>query len=505
DLPIALRRTRRSIGICSSKPGESSKSASPCASPRRPTKATPAVRTPDSRKRGVRFSDPGPSIAGGGDSELSTGLTPMIRRTSLRSSQMSRRHSTPGRLFPASRGTSADPDVRALPAGGEVYFLPLRQVLDGRIKRRIRRNGLSEEMNTISAERKRRAEETKAEIERLKAELARKDEEIQRLHDETVVLDTERVWELEQQVASLKRELASRSGVQQQDLPSSPASEWTRAAPNSCQDDYMELDIGDDLEEFGEATRAELECSTPTRRMLASFPTPPATSPEPQPPQTPCRRSFGTPRSHVGVQATFPDPDKQQLERELKSLQLEVTKLTATLESYSSLASRLSDKRLNLPPSERPSTADSAEDLEAHLNTVLQTLSDRTAALAELDSSLKGLGFPGSDAFEVVESLRASFRSARLELEYITPGEITLPLTGAGAAVLDLVLSRLRALAQRNRDADEAIDEHRATEFSLRQQLSARVTAMDRLAAQLTASERAARDKDAPHRRARGR
>ncbi|KAL2174839.1 uncharacterized protein P884DRAFT_248868 [Thermothelomyces heterothallicus CBS 202.75] len=496
DLPIALRRTRRSRGICSSKPGESSKSASPCASPRRPTKATPAVRTPNSRKRGVRFSDPGPSIAGGGDSELSTGLTPMIRRTSLRSSQISRRHSTPGRLFPASRGTSADPDVRVLPAGGEVYFLPLRQVLDGRIKRRIRRNGLSEEMNTISAERKRRAEETKAEIERLKAELARKDEEIERLHDETVVLDTERVWELEQQVASLKRELASRSGVQQQDLPSSPASEWTRAAPNSCQDDYMELDIGDDLEEFGGATRAELECSTPTRRMLASFPTPPATSPEPQPPQTPCRRSFGTPRSHVGVQATFPDPDKQQLERELRSLQLEVSRLTATLESYSSLASRLSDK-LNLPPSERPSTADSTGDLEAHLTTVLQTLSDRTAALAELDSSLRGLGFPGSDAFEVVESLRASFRSARLELEYITPGEITLPLTGAGAAVLDLVLSRLRALAQRNRDADQAIDEHRATEFSLRQQLGARVTAMDRLAAQLTASERAARDKDA--------
>ncbi|KAL2186437.1 hypothetical protein L209DRAFT_755123 [Thermothelomyces heterothallicus CBS 203.75] len=420
----------------------------------------------------------------------------MIRRTSLRSSQISRRHSTPGRLFPASRGTSADPDVRVLPAGGEVYFLPLRQVLDGRIKRRIRRNGLSEEMNTISAERKRRAEETKAEIERLKAELARKDEEIERLHDETVVLDTERVWELEQQVASLKRELASRSGVQQQDLPSSPASEWTRAAPNSCQDDYMELDIGDDLEEFGGATRAELECSTPTRRMLASFPTPPATSPEPQPPQTPCRRSFGTPRSHVGVQATFPDPDKQQLERELRSLQLEVSRLTATLESYSSLASRLSDK-LNLPPSERPSTADSTGDLEAHLTTVLQTLSDRTAALAELDSSLRGLGFPGSDAFEVVESLRASFRSARLELEYITPGEITLPLTGAGAAVLDLVLSRLRALAQRNRDADQAIDEHRATEFSLRQQLGARVTAMDRLAAQLTASERAARDKDA--------
>ncbi|KAL2163316.1 hypothetical protein VTH06DRAFT_5373 [Thermothelomyces fergusii] len=339
-------------------------------------------------------------------------------------------------------------------------------------------------------------------MERLKAELAKKDEEIKKLQEETVVVDTERVWELQQQIASLKRELANRSGVeqqqqqQQQDLPSSPACERTRAAPNPFQDDYMELDVGEDPEDFGEGTRAELECTTPTRRMPASFPTPPATSPDPPLPQTPCRRSLATPCSHVGVQAALLDFDKQKLERELRSLQLEVTKLTATLEAYSSLASRLSDK-LNLPPSERPSRAESAEDLEAHFTVILQTLSDRTATLAELDSSLKGLGFPGSDAFEVIESLRANFRSARLELEYITPGEITLPLSGEGAAVLDLVLSRLRALAQRSREADEALDEHRATELSLRQQLSARVTAMDRLAAQLTASERAVRDKDA--------
>lgn len=496
DLPIALRRTRRSIGVCSTKPQEPSKSVSPYASPRRPAKAAPTVRTPGSRKRGVRFSDPGPRRAGGEDRERSTGLTPVIRRTSLGSDRVSRRHSTPGGLFTPSRCSGTDPDARGLPTCGEVHFLPLRQVLDGRIKRRIRRNGLSEEMNNITAERKRRIKETRAEIDRLKAELAKKDEEIERLHEETVVLDTERVWELEQQVASLKQELANRSGVQQQDLPSSPAPEWTSTEPNPCQDDYMELDVEGNPEEFGEASRAELDCSTPTRRVQPSFPTPPSTSPEPRLPQTPCRRSSGALRSSVGVQATIPDPDKQLLEEELRSLQLEVAKLTSTLESYSSLASRLSDK-LNLPLSERSSRTDSAEDLEAHFTTVLRTLSDRTTALTKLDSSLKGLGFPGSDAFEVVESLRSSLRSARLELEYITPGEITLPLTGTGAAVLDLILSRLRALAQSNKEANEVIDEHRATESLLREQLNARVTAMDRLAAELTASERAGRDKDA--------
>lgn len=350
-------------------------------------------------------------------------------------------------------------------------------------------------MNTISAERRRRREEAKAEIERLKAELAEKDDEIERLHDETLVLDTDRVWDLEQQVAALKRELASHSGIQQ--VSSSPAYEWTRAARDPYSDDFMELDVEDDDEVFGEATRAELVCSTPTRRMCASFPTPPATSPEPQLPQTPCRRQT-TPRLSTGVQTSLPDPERRQLEEELESLQLEVSKLTTALESYSNLTSRLSDK---LAPfsADSPSADPLAEhpDLEAHLTTVLQTLSDRTAALAELDSSLKSLGFPGSDAFEVIDSLRAGFRSARLELEYLTPGEITLPLTGAGAEVLDLVLTQLRALAKSKRTADESIDEYHALEFSLRKQLNARVTATDSLASQLTRASQLARQKDA--------
>ncbi len=421
----------------------------------------------------------------------------MIRRTSL-GSQTSRRHSTPFPLSRPSNGSGIpDLDAHGAPFGGEVRFLPLRQVLDGRVKRRIRRNGLSEEMNTISAEKRRRAEETKAEIERLKAALAEKDEEIERMHDETVVLDTERVWDLEQEVAALKRELASQSSAQQ--LPSSPTYEWTRAARDPFDDDFMDLDDDAEDEDFGEATRAQLLCSTPTRRMRASasFPTPPSTSPEPQLPQTPCRRLASPPRATTTVQASLPDAERRQLEEELESLRLEVNKLTATLESYSTLTSRLSEKLT--PFSQAPSEKSSSEDadLETRLTTVLQTLSDRTAALTEVDTSLQTLGFPGSDAFEVIDALRAGFRSARLELEYLAPGEVPLPLTGAGAEVLSLLLAQLRDLADKTRDADAAIDEYHALELSLRQQLSARVTAMDTLTMQLTQAKTAAATKDA--------
>lgn len=417
----------------------------------------------------------------------------MIRRTFI-TGRPKRRHSTPARSEGSSSGSRAsfaDLDNPRVPFSGDVNLLPLRQVLDGRIKRRIRRNGLSEEMNTITSEKRRRARETKAELERLKASVAEKDEEIYRLHNETVVVDTERVWELEKEVEALKKELANRSDVQE---VSSPRYDWTMAARDPFSDDFMELDTANDNhvddDDFGEATMADLACSTPTRKARTSFPTPPTTSPAAAP-ATPCRHLM-TPRSDTGVQASLPYPEKEQLEDELASLQLEVCKLTSTLESYSALTSRLSDK-LSPFASDPPADATAAEEpssppqpaIETHLNNLLRTLSDRTAALLHLNSSLSDLGFPGSDASEIITSLSSAFRTARLELEYLTPGEIPLPLTAAGASVLDLVLARLRDLARRAREADDSIDEYHAQERSLRQQLGARVAAMDDMAAQL--------------------
>ncbi|KAK4132726.1 hypothetical protein BT67DRAFT_463509 [Trichocladium antarcticum] len=517
NLPLALPRPRRSLRVqtsnkqrrCHSPTALSGPGPGPGPGPKPEPACTPAKKRSGSKK-GVRFSDPGPALTSAEDELLTTGLTPMIHRACLSSSRKSRRHSTPSRLFQASsRSGIPDPYLGESPFSGEVRFLPLRQVLDGRVKRRIRRNGLSEEMNTICEERRQRGQKARAEIERLKEELAEKDEEIARLHDETAVLDTDRVWNLEQQVAALKKELASRSGVEQ--ASSSPNYKFTGFPSTPFTDEFAELgmDIDDDDDDdddddaddadFGEATMAELACSTPTRRMHTSFPTPPATSPEPAEIPSPCRRIVAA-RLDTGIQASFPDPEIRQLEQERESLQLEVRKLTSTLESYSSLTSRLSDKLAPLSThtsAEEPSSSTPKLDIEAQLTTVLQTLSDRTAALAELNTTLKTLGFSGSDAFEVIESLRNSFRAARLELEYLTPGEITLPLTSAGAEVLDLLLTQLRALAKKNRETDESIDEHRSLQLSLRQQLTARVDAMDLLSTKLATAERDAQQKDA--------
>lgn len=394
-------------------------------------------------------------------------------------------------------------------------FLPLRQVLDGRIQRRIRRNGLSEEMNTIAQEKRRRARETQAELDRLRAQLREKDAEIYQLRNATVVVDTDRIWELEKQLEELRDQLDTRTIENE-----TRVYDWARVAAarddSPFADDFidadpMDIDSMEDNEQFGEDTVAQLTCGTPSQRQraraTASFPTPPLTSPAVETrhrdvvPATPASSVRGeqvlplvTPTCHhAAVQTSFTidDPEKQELEDQVASLRLEMSKLGNTLDSYISLAGRLSERMATIArQDDNPSAAaahsqSSHAELETQLESLLQTIADRSTALHSLTSSLTALGFPGDDAGEIISSIATGFRTARLELEYLTPGEIALPLTSSGAAVLDLLLTRLRALAAQAREDEADIDEYHAIEQSLRQQLGARAEAMDALSADL--------------------
>lgn len=372
---------------------------------------------------------------------------------------------------------------------GQVTFLPLRQVLDGRVKRRIRRNGLSEEMNVICAEKRRKAQQTKTELDALKAEVAAKNAEIRRLSGATAVADED-----EESIDDLKRQVEQLRQTLKSPAPSHTTEEYDTSDSTRVGEqfsgDCLEMDIDFDDEEdhfFGNDTIAEIACSTPSRRpsdVRNSFLTPPSTSPLARL-ATPLFRHMVTPTSHAGVQVDVPDAEKEELEEELASLQLEIEKLTGTLETYEALTSRLSDKLSRFAP-EGGSAAEAilgsrspTVKVEAQLNKLLNAFSDRTAALSKLHESLGELGFPGENASDIISSLSTAFRSARLELEYLEPGESTLPLTAAGATVLDLLLTRLRELSRRNLENEDVIDEYHELELRLRKQLSARVEAMD--------------------------
>ncbi|OBT50290.1 hypothetical protein VE04_09906, partial [Pseudogymnoascus sp. 24MN13] len=483
ELPIALRRVRRS---CSN---QNLLQDSPSRASRRSNRVfgieTPPA-TPQRRKKRVRFSDPGPAIA------AATGLTPFINRHfSISTPSSNRRHSAP------SQWNLAQDD--AAPLSGTLQFAPLRQVLDGRVKRRIRRNRLSEEINTIEWEKKQEKKAERGEISRLQHALRQKDIELQYLREEQetasqlggeALTPTARVHDLEAQVAELKAELEKRE-VSGEDDPN-----WTMAARDPYDEDAFMQDYDNDFDDG----MTEMIISTPLRR---SFPSPPATVPN-----TP---SKGPVNHNIGVQTSIPDPSKQLLEQQLQTLQSELASLTKTLELSTTTHDRLSAK---LAPFITPIDACPHESLDLDLDGVLAHLApaqsselESTHRFTALTTELHAL-FPttttpaGASAEEIIQDLHSQFRAARLELEYLLPGE--QPEGFDNTALLSMLLARLRQLVDRVKQQDDHIDQYHEQELSLRSQLSARVSAMQGLQEKLASAdvvirtlEREVGDKDA--------
>ncbi|KAJ2973806.1 hypothetical protein NQ176_g6398 [Zarea fungicola] len=313
DLPIALRRSRRSASAMAIKSEETSE-------------AVFVPKTPGRRKRTVRFSDPGLSA--------SSGLTPMMRQTGFATPRRGRYSGTPLRNVSPAPTSSVSGSTKSRPSSASAatvpFMAPLRQTIDGRVERQARRSGFRAMINKMELQKKKLVQFSRTEIERLRGQVKSKDAEIYELQNATIVIDTERIWDLEKQVEELKQELDQRAPTE---MNISRTYDWTLAARDPFENQgYFDMDL--DGDHFGDATQAQLQSGTPSRAR-SSFPTPPATSP--MIPGTPCslRRQWpDTPTSHAAVQACFPDPERDGLEEEISSLQLEVPKLTTTLEPW---------------------------------------------------------------------------------------------------------------------------------------------------------------------------
>ncbi|KAK3347872.1 hypothetical protein B0H65DRAFT_547684 [Neurospora tetraspora] len=345
NLPIALRRTRRTgTGTVRRSPtsGVDVRSAirnknpavsctrelsppTPPTTPRQNLLKNKITKTKTVRRGNkIHFSTGGTGMQLVEDDELSlsTGLTPMVRRTSLQPPSPapkclykshntaavtpSRRRSAPTRLTSTTQpgNTTSNPDLFGAEATS-AHLLPLRQSHKRR-SIQIRRNAslssaLSEEkMNRVYTERRKRekeAQEAQEEIERLRAELKEKNETIERFqNDDTVELelplevDAGRVWELER-----GRAVGQAAVVQQLRSPETPSNPTFHTALSVRRGEDLGGDDGDDRQhmgmgmtldhphrhhydpgsgsetealslttsQFGEAIRAQLDCSTP--------------------------------------------------------------------------------------------------------------------------------------------------------------------------------------------------------------------------------------------------
>lgn len=472
DEPVALRRKRRS----SAAPDHSqtSSNVSVVVYENESMSTPPATPRHDfgsrrSKKR-VRFSDPGPSI----DTDFtSSGLTPNLRRTSLGSVKR-RRHSMP--VTVQNRATS--------PVSGEIQFAPLRQVLDGRVKRRLRRNRLSEEVNTIQWEKRMEAKRRRSEVLRLKEQLKGKDLQMQEMRDEhdlasqlgnTSSVDgmSTKVQDLEQQIENLKKELGDKdaNGAHGEH----DATDWTMAGhdPFGSDNDVMNDDYDDN--DFGMSMMDDEVMTTPTR-LKTSFLSPPGTAPN-----TPS----GPPS--VGVQ-TSPrlDSENQELREQLRVLQTELEELRSTVALRKDRDTRLSQKLTSyLPTPHNTPVIHDYSSLDSALDSVLTQLAlsqalalEHGSSFSVLSSEICALGF--STAVSPVDTLAviaAQFRSARLELEYLMPGEVAEGFENE--KLLKMLLGRIRVLLDDARKRDVQIDEYHAQEVALRREINAGVEAMD--------------------------
>lgn len=174
-------------------------------------------------------------------------------------------------------------------ASSGVHILPLRtQILDDHIKRRIRRNGLSAEMNDAYGEKRARRERTLAELRRARDELRSRDAEIERLRELTALFDgsggdlshfnhhhdegdeeASRVQDLERELSRLREQvMGRRRGGGDDDVPlsSSPPvamhddDDWGAMGGMSDGGSDAGGDFAQDFDdEFGESSVAELE------------------------------------------------------------------------------------------------------------------------------------------------------------------------------------------------------------------------------------------------------
>ncbi|KAL8682638.1 MAG: hypothetical protein Q9186_001325 [Xanthomendoza sp. 1 TL-2023] len=248
DLPLAVRRKRRaSSALADPADKEATRQQDDETQTTQDTSSEPP-KTPRNRKKKTRFSD---SVLEIGESSLtgaasSTGLTPALNRTVLvpvkSIDKAKKRLSLPLKL--ATRAASRTSTGSPFSAGPvEVQFEPLREVIDPRTVRQLKRNHLSETTNEIYAEKKKTKIALQQEIEGLRNELALVRQQEHNGFDgdtnttEMANGENVRISELENELSSLKQEMREQSTIAD---PSNPEvhdrSSLTRLSPNGLDD-----------------------------------------------------------------------------------------------------------------------------------------------------------------------------------------------------------------------------------------------------------------------------
>ncbi|KAI9825895.1 MAG: hypothetical protein M1832_000836 [Thelocarpon impressellum] len=403
------------------------------------------VVTPVKNKKKVRFSDFNSGVSPSG----STGLTPAVRRHTLTPvlpsaakklpSSPSRRRSLPAKLLSETAST------------GTLQFAPLRQVLDGRVQRRLKRNHLSEETNAIEAEKREGAKRRKREVDVLREEIADKDQRLGELKEQLEAAtqiahesgmvdvhgdDMDKVSGLEGEVVRLKSEMSRHESA-------------LGLGRVETVDDVLRSTVDCDgfslLSHDFDANETDIRESSPYRQSDNARP------------------------AEKGSQSVA-------LEEQIQALKASLRDMTAEHEHTITTQQRILSKLAPFVPATASQSSDDASGLDAALDSVITALvlaqshsEDARAAVSALTNEIAILGFPGEHADDMLESIQAQFRRARLELEYVQPGENVEGFENS--KLLAMLVERARKLMQRVQQGEKSIEDLRRKEKDAQEQL----------------------------------
>ncbi|KAL4918953.1 hypothetical protein BDW62DRAFT_210126 [Aspergillus aurantiobrunneus] len=395
-----------------------------------------SCETPRPNKR-VRFSDPGPTTQNIPD--YSTGLTPALCRTSFEEkeyalqrtpSRPSRRHSTP---LPRSRRTTDSP-IPAPSTSPErvLQFTPLRQILDARSQRRIRRIGLSNEITNLERE-KRAAAQYERSLESLLRErdsLKRELEVVKRdktsptsqskNDDGEWMVPQDRIEHLESGNDQLRAQL-SFTVLEDNRQPTLSESDMDTMDTIMIHDSGFE---GDTIfmSDSPDLRAADMNHSVPDDRLLG-------------PEKSKVDSSVQTSRDM--------DSEFLALSRDLKAAEKEKRDLFEACRSRPNLLNGTALQHLLQESSHPP---DFLDDVIPSLMQTLACASDAIRTLSDIQNELSGLGLHGASALEGVQELRNRFRATRLELERLVPGETGNAGLNDGMSTLSALVKQVEVL-----------------------------------------------------------
>ena len=440
DLPIALGRGKRRSSAIS--PVKDHRSTDTTNDLENDLEINPQPTTPSRRrsKKRARFSNPSMST---------TGLTPSVLRASLATPR--RQPSVPTRT-PYSTATQ------------EIQFTPYRQVLDERSKRRIRRNGLSEEGNDYAADKRIKAE--------LEKRVQAKDEELTKLREELEAVkaasannvpcaeedtSSQRIDEVEAELAALRESFNSAAvagndddfadinwdhvNVRKAGATPAPRSDGGDTIPIWEDDDVLTTDVGIN-------TDAQTECGQDVELLAMALDLEAAKHEK--------RKLFQDVRQQLPSSSTNPTPSFEFADSPSRPQQ----NLTTSLSSLPS------------PPK------DFYRNLAATLKATTSRADDAELALHNLDTDLKSLGFEGSDAGAIIADIVSQFRKARLELERAVPGETVTAFENA--KVLPDIIARVKSLVRQLKDKEAEMKAMRDQQKTLKGNFEHAIMASDK-------------------------